>query len=181
VPPDSKIIEYGRNRSRIWPFVRAMLLAITSIAVLMLVVVFWRRWYVEDQWRRKVCQNHLRTLHSLLELYTMENGDTYPPSLTILRNSAAVGDEVTACPGAKSSVKTIPTPDGYEYIDWSTQPRGSDWASEKYPLLYDRRASHHGSSGVYVVLVDGTVFWDRGGQWLKGFAAAHSDAKIPLP
>lgn len=82
------------------------------------------------------------------------------------------------CPMVASNTLNANRED-YLHPDFSTYPATA--SIDKYPLVYDRRLANHRGRGVNVVLVDGTVFWDDDAKWLRKFASAHPECKIPLP
>ena len=89
----------------------------------------------------------------------------------------------------------IPPPGYCDYtlVDWTTEATRSKTAPDesgsillrpqlsKYPLVFDRHLANHHGRGIHVILIDGTLLWDRDARWLKAFAAQHPEVRIPQP
>jgi hypothetical protein len=69
----------------------------------------------------------------------------------------------------------------YVYIDWHNMGKAPESAMSRYPLAYDRRFSNHHGTGINIVLVDASVFWDERAKWLSAFARDHQEFSIPIP
>ncbi len=50
-----------------------------------------------------------------------------------------------------------------------------------YPLIYDKSMANHSGRGINVCTVQAGIFWDKDAKWLKAFAVAHPEYKIPIP
>jgi hypothetical protein len=69
----------------------------------------------------------------------------------------------------------------YVYVDWSgTFERVQDIPAE-YPLAYDRRLANHLRKGIYVLKVNGAVFWDADASWIQQFSKTNHHIQIPIP
>jgi hypothetical protein len=91
--------------------------------------------------------------------------------------------EVFLCPGSVTRAGALRDVDqwtDYIYVDWTTRCGGHGPVPTDYPMLYDRRTSHH-SGSLFVMDCGGRVFWDRNGCWLKHFASEHPECQLPLP
>lgn len=131
--------------------------------------------------RKEQCAEHLDRLWCVLQMYGDDNDGAYPPdprSLTPLVDNP----EVFACPGSENSSASVIT----SLTDWADYiiihwPNGSHHVPSNYPVMYDRRLSHHSGKGVNVLYGNGRVVWDPGAQNLRAFARKHSDVLIQLP
>jgi hypothetical protein len=113
-----------------------------------------------------------------------ENQGVFPPDMVTLATAEAFDLPVVGSPGRPARFgRNTPTGTWYGYvlIDWSTQPRGADWGSGKYPLIYDASLGNHEGRGIHIILSDHTIMWDLRATWLKQFAAQHPSAVIPIP
>lgn len=125
------------------------------------------------------CAQVQRAWWTLIEQYREAHHGLYPSNLGVL--SSQFPAQVTAplkCPGASKSSDPVK---GFVYLDWSTEPKGADWTSGQYPLLYDKQLSNHDGQGLNILMVNGSVFWDPNAKWLSTFASQHRSAKISLP
>jgi len=152
--------------------IRLGLIFIVTVALLatLLVVLTMR---ARSAATAATCRKTLRGLQLSIQMYASEGSHEFPPNLRTLSRSEDIPAEILHCPGNESS--------DYVYIDWSTQPRGADWDSGKYPLLYDGHLSNHATRGVNIVMIDGTQQWDPDTEWLQRFATTHPNATIPIP
>ena len=138
---------------------------------------------------KDLCESIQHSLLAGLVQYHMDH-NTYPATLEMLYGVYIPDPKCFRCPGDDGNGNS-----SYIYIDWSAQPRGSDYMDwfthpqgatrtpdqHPYPQVYDCRLSNHGSRGINIRLTDGTCIWDPKAKWLKEFAKTHPNAKIPLP
>jgi hypothetical protein len=88
------------------------------------------------------------------------------------------------CPGSKTEPQTAARANewsDYWYVDWAQWFPKTNRPPGDFPLFYDRRFSNHDGKGIYVVNVDGLVFWDPGANWLKAFATKHQTYRLKMP
>lgn len=132
---------------------------------------------------RQNCKQQLRSLWSAIALYRSDHSNQWPPNLESLDKD--ILDHLLTCPGAARTsapqVTNVVGQSDYFYIDWSKLPQEPSAASDKYPLIYDRRLSNHGGQGINILMVNAAVEWDANIEWLKKFAAEHPNAKLPMP
>lgn len=88
------------------------------------------------------------------------------------------------CPGTDTKMRRNGTAESwsdYIYVSpsvWSGNPAVD---VDGFPMAYDQSTSNHGGRGVYVLTVEGRVFWDRGAEWLRRFAREHPEYKLRVP
>jgi hypothetical protein len=152
------------------------------------------RQFVRPQTARETCRSQLEVLHFLLDRYAREHG-AWPgdPQTALLESEPYMDQGYTygsylACAGTETvpgSLADAATWTDFIYIDW-TRYFGKESPPDYYPLMYDRRIANHGG-GVNVLLVSGSVIWDRPREWarvpgyLSSFAYAHPEYDIPMP
>jgi hypothetical protein len=124
----------------------------------------------------------------LVQSYSVNNRGQLPK--TIAQAAAAEGVPLSnlTCPGHER--RDALAVDDFYLIDWDDILPSSKAATPisvfndpklaKYPLLYEKSVETHCRNGVNVLLVDGTVFWDSGCEWLKSFKATRG-LDIPMP
>lgn len=136
---------------------------------------------------RSQCQRNLRSLKTAVEEYPYDNDGQRPITLDEALSNIGFGDaekssRMLRCPGIKNETvrgTDVASRTGYCYIDWSKWFGRTNVVPNTFPLLYDRALQNHEGKGVNVVLVDGTIFWDAEGCWLRDFAAKHPEYQLP--
>jgi len=127
------------------------------------------------------CQHALRQLWCALQMYQMDHDGAYTPSLQNPEYTRyGLSDIFFNCGGRRTPSDPSSSDQArgdYLYVAWAT---GAS-TPNNYPVFYDRWLANHGGRGIYVVRVDGEVFWDRGAEWLLSFCKTHQDLRLPLP
>jgi prepilin-type processing-associated H-X9-DG protein len=154
-------------------FAAVILLALISLADLSL-----RR--ASATAARVKCDHYLRALHSTVQLYQNENRGALPHDLHVIQESQDISLSIFRCPAVRTNNDGDPRDIDYLYVDWSNLANPNEIYDKRYPLMYDAALANHGG-GINILLTDGSRLWDPGAQWLKQFAAAHPETKIPLP
>ncbi|HEY8667844.1 MAG TPA: hypothetical protein VIL86_14345 [Tepidisphaeraceae bacterium] len=178
VPPLA--LDYQPKSKRRFRVSRRLAVVLVAIALLGVPASVISLYLVRRAAQEQYCRQCLSAIGQTVLLYQSENRSSYPPTLGVLAASQGFSNAVIRCPAAA-------TPDpsgvwgGYLYVNWSSQPRGSDWGKIAYPMIYDAVLHNHGRRGINVVDTDGRTFWDPNATWLKSFAAAHANAVIPIP
>lgn len=176
------------TKTRCW-----WLVALTALAIGGAAGWIWRWEYAErtelTQRYRRECPMRLGELAFLVDTERRQNGD-YPPSLSFVVEMFPIKPwnkrshiHPLLCPGSDteaSSAANVEEWSDYLYVNWSGS-FGTNSPPALYPLIYDRRLSHHNGGAIYVVRVDGSVIWDPGAAWLKEFANVHPEYRIPMP
>ncbi len=140
---------------------------------------------------RYECPMHLRDLWDITMALAKE-GDRFPEDLTSITNKVPISQynarwrlHPVLCPGSQTSFDFEgPTTDsfGYVYVNWSSRQFAHvAEVPAEYPLIYDRALSNHLGRGIFVLKVNGSVIWDSGAEWIRGFTAKHPEYHIPLP
>jgi hypothetical protein len=149
-------------------------LAIVGVGVRCVQVV-----QVERQ-HRTGCMSRLGSTGRGLIMYGMDEEGRFPRRMADAR-WIFPHHCLVLCPGSGTSPGEWTDVDqwmDYIYIPWSTT---MEQTPTDYPVMYDRRMSHHRGKGIHVLQVDAAVFWDEGAKWLRRFAAEHPEYKITLP
>lgn len=126
--------------------------------------------------QQQICKQQMHSLWAAIKLYRWENTNQWPTKLEQLDMDLVGG--ILVCPGAKAGA--IPGQIDYVYV-YPMLYHGSNVPSGKCPVLYDRRMSNHGNRGINIMMEDGTVEWDKNGEWLQKFAREHSGARLAIP
>ena len=132
-------------------------------------------------WRDSVqCRKHLKGIALTLDLERQMNSNAWPQSLIDVDHGLL--RKILVCPATGNTPgrdQDAQKWSDYIYVDWSKTVSNRSSAGPKYPLAFDRRLSNHRGRGINVVLIDGSVFWDQGGNWLSNFAKAHPEFNVP--
>lgn len=118
--------------------------------------------------RRVMCASNLAQIGRALSLYAQENGDTYPPTPSLLLMTQDLVPEVFVCP--VSDVERAPTREAFvgtfadsSYLYLAGGLTDVSKLGDDVVLLIDRPENHDGDGG-NVLFADGHVefiFWKR--------------------
>src|SRR5690349_17775369 len=124
--------------------------------------------------QRKKCEQHLRSIGAVVEVYRQLHQNQIPPAIDDLEKEVGSSlEELFQCPVAQQHH----TP-SYIYVDWATAATRPKWKTGKYPLAYDASFSNRSGKGINVLMVDGTVECHVESKWLSQVAREHPDVRI---
>jgi hypothetical protein len=165
---------------------RAVVVLAALDALAIFLPLFWT-----DRWREADCKRRLQTLHFLVADFSVTHDNRLPRSIDDLPRGT-VGRWILVCPATVENIHQEPENGRYDYslMDWSSELHAASADPNvllfscpqfaRYPLICDAHLSNHGGRGINVILVDGTVFWDEDGAWLRDFAKLHPNKTIPV-
>jgi hypothetical protein len=87
------------------------------------------------------------------------------------------------CPASEVPIESdsITNRFDYLYVDWSGAFERVEDIPGQYPLAYDRRLANHLRKGIYVLQVNGSVFWDVDANWVQEFSRTNRHFQTPIP
>ena len=127
------------------------------------------------------CQANLTALGKVINgLYRPQAQGEFP-SLAGVALSYSNCPFFFLCPGTCRQAGGDPGEVGewsdYIYLRWTNGAT----TPGLFPLLYDKSLSNHNGQGINILRVDGEVFWDQGGRWLRQFAEEHPTLNVIFP
>lgn len=137
------------------------------------------------------CPMHLVDMYDIIMALAREHG-RFPGDLASITNKLPISEysarwrlHPVLCPGLQAPFDLkSPTADsfGYAYVDWSSKSFAHPAeVPGDYPLVYDRALTNHSGRGVFVLRVNGSVVWDPGAEWIRGFSHSHPEFRILSP
>jgi len=165
---------------------RKAMVAAAVCAVLAIVGVQVVRLQVERR-HRTGCMCRLGNIGRGIIMYSLDVKGSFPPNIPCVwgiegsTGPSGLYRTFLLCPGSGTSPGEWADADqwmDYIYIRW---PTTWEQTPSNYPVMYDRRMSHHRGKGIHVLQRDAGVFWDEGAEWLRRFKAEHPEYKITLP
>ena len=155
---------------------------IAGVSVTLVGVAFIFAPIARDRARRTRCMSNLSCLGKTLMMYAMDHDEAYPTNAGCMADYAD-NVRIYICPGSGTRPPASLSVEGYtNWVDYILIPWSNGVATPgEYPLMYDRRLSHHQGKGINVLWVDGRVVWDKNAKGLKRFAEEHPQLEIPMP
>jgi hypothetical protein len=134
------------------------------------------------------CPMHLIDLYDYI-IASARQHDRFPEDLTFITKKWPIGQRnarmrlsLVLCPGSQTPIDLERVTPDYAYVNWSAKlfAHVVDVPGE-YPLVYDRTLSNHSGRGVFVLRVNGSVIWDPGAEWVRGFSGRHPEYHVLIP
>ena len=132
--------------------------------------------------RRARCMSNLSCLGKAFMMYAIDHDEGYPTNAGCMADYAN-NAKIYICPSSGTTPPASLSVEGYtNWVDYILIAWSNGVATPpEYPLMYDRRLSHHRGKGINVLWVDGRVVWDKNAKGLKTFAKEHPELEIPMP
>lgn len=166
-------------------------LLVNVLTVLLLVFHYQRKLNECAERYGNECPMRLQELQGLTVTWAAGEGGHYPTNLAFVVQAFTMTSEKRRlrlhpllCPESESPLKSGELQEreaDYTYVNWSAWFADSQAVPKDYPMFYDRSMSNHKGRGIFLIRIDGSVIWDPGATWLRGFANHHPEYTIPIP